>query len=198
MADLQVDELTADASPTIDDLLYVVNDPAGTPVDRKVTIEDVLALAHDYVKVSDVKAYDTNGGSSTSGSWQTRVINTEDTDTRNICSIASNQITLAAGTYECWIVSPYYRSNQGITRLRNITDGSTELVGTSFYSSNGGDYAIATSFIVGRFAIAAQKVFEVQYYVQNSYATLGLGVRGNVNGTSNVYTIAEFKRVRTQ
>lgn len=43
MADSKLINLTADAAPTGDDLLYVVNDPAGTPVDRKVTITNLAA-----------------------------------------------------------------------------------------------------------------------------------------------------------
>ena len=66
----------------------------------KLRINDVLALAHDYVKVSDVKAYDVAGGTFTQDAWRTRDINTEDSDPSNICSIGSNQITLEAGTYE--------------------------------------------------------------------------------------------------
>ena len=59
----------------------------------------------DYVKVSDVKAYNAYGGTFTQGAWRTRDINTEDSDASSICSINSNQITLAAGTYICSILS---------------------------------------------------------------------------------------------
>jgi len=45
MADQKLTALTADTSPTTDDLLYVVNDPSGTPGSRKVTIANVLALS---------------------------------------------------------------------------------------------------------------------------------------------------------
>lgn len=37
MADQKVTDLTADTTPTEDDLFYVVNDPSGTPGDRKVS-----------------------------------------------------------------------------------------------------------------------------------------------------------------
>ena len=39
-----VADLVADASPTGDDLIYVLNDPAGTPGDRKVTIADLATV----------------------------------------------------------------------------------------------------------------------------------------------------------
>lgn len=44
MADSKLIDLTADATPTGDDLLYVLNDPAGTPVDRKVTITNLATV----------------------------------------------------------------------------------------------------------------------------------------------------------
>lgn len=44
MADTKVSALTADASPTTDDLIYVVNDPGGTPASRKVTLGNTKAL----------------------------------------------------------------------------------------------------------------------------------------------------------
>jgi hypothetical protein len=42
MADTKLQDLTEDVSPTGDDLLYVVSDPAGAPADRKVTIGNLL------------------------------------------------------------------------------------------------------------------------------------------------------------
>ena len=53
-----------------------------------------------YIKLSDVKSAGTAGGTFTSGSWQTRTLNTEDSDTGGNCSLSSNQFTLDAGTYE--------------------------------------------------------------------------------------------------
>lgn len=44
---LKITQLDADAAPTRDDLLVSVNDPAGSPANRKVTIETVLTLAKD-------------------------------------------------------------------------------------------------------------------------------------------------------
>ena len=42
MADQKLTELTADTSPTSDDLIYTVTDPAGTPASRKVTIANLF------------------------------------------------------------------------------------------------------------------------------------------------------------
>jgi hypothetical protein len=42
MADQKITELTADTAPTNDDLVVTVNDPAGTPVNRKMTIASLF------------------------------------------------------------------------------------------------------------------------------------------------------------
>ena len=46
MADTKIEDLTADTAPSSDDLLVTVNDPAGTPANRKVTVSN-LGVAID-------------------------------------------------------------------------------------------------------------------------------------------------------
>ena len=46
MADAKISALTADTSPTSDDLTVTVNDPAGTPANRKVTLGNLVTKAH--------------------------------------------------------------------------------------------------------------------------------------------------------
>jgi hypothetical protein len=46
MANTKITELSADAAPTSDDLVVTVNDPAGTPVNKKVTAGNLVQKAH--------------------------------------------------------------------------------------------------------------------------------------------------------
>jgi len=154
-----------------------------------------IPAAHDYVKVSDVKAYNVNGGTFTSGAWRTRDINTEDSDDSNICSISSNQITLAVGTYECFISCPAYRTEHHIARLYNFTDSGEVLLGCS-ERSYPDHYVSNRSFVVGKFTITAEKVFEIQHYCKTTSVTYGLGVRSDIAGVNSIFTVAEFRRVR--
>lgn len=69
MADTKISGLTADTSPTIDDLLVTVHDPAGTPTNRKVTIENfyktINGLTADGSPVTStdyVVTYDASAG----------------------------------------------------------------------------------------------------------------------------------------
>lgn len=56
MPDLKITGLTADTSPTSDDLIPTVTDPSGTPANRKVTLANAITKAHGlsdgFVKVA--------------------------------------------------------------------------------------------------------------------------------------------------
>lgn len=149
--------------------------------------------AGDYLEYRDEKAAGTNGGTATSGSFQTRTINTEAADTGNYGSLSSNQITLAAGTYEAEIHVPGSNGiNQFVAKLRNTTDSADTLIGT--VAMAGGGNIADKSIITGRFTIAAQKTFEVQMRVTTTAANVGWGTACNL-GVTEVYTIARFWKV---
>lgn len=150
-----------------------------------------------YVKVSDTKAKNSGGGNSVAG-WQIRTLNTEDSDSDGICTLSSNQVTLDAGTYECYISAP---AGFGLTHhavLWNATDSVVVLNGTTEYTTNT-NAAMTRSVINGRFTIAASKALEVRHYTAQVISS-GLGVAGNINdpggaSLNEVYTIAEFRKV---
>jgi hypothetical protein len=174
----------------------MASDSATKPASQQ-SIKAYVDRGRAYVKVSDTKTQNTDGGTFTQDAWRTRDINTENTDTAGICSIATNQITLEAGTYDCLIICPAYRVDHHTAQLYNISDSEVTIIGTNSYSANitGNTTGNATSFsfIRGRFTIAAQKVFEIQHYCKNSNSTTGFGSACNI--TSEVYTMAEFWRV---
>jgi hypothetical protein len=153
----------------------------------------VAPFAEQYLEYRDEKPIGTDGGSFTSGAWQTRVLNVEAQDTGNNGSLASNQITLAAGTYECLIFPPAGAVGFHKARLRNITDGVTTLVGMSCDQGTG-SYEISYSIISGRFTIASQKVFEVQHRCSATRNTDGFGTACSFDEVE-VYTIAKFRKV---
>lgn len=159
--------------------------PKGAYADVRARLN---ALPPPYILLKDEKASGTNGGTFDTGAWRTRDINTEEIDTGNNCSIASNQITLAAGTYECLIKCPAVSVFEHTTRLYNITDSSVGLEGSV-------DSAHSNSFIIGRFIIAAQKTFEIQHYCHTSIGNIGFGKALAIAGVNEVYTIAEFRKV---
>ena len=124
--------------------------------------------------VRDEKANNTNGGSCTGGTWNTRDLNTILTNEISGASLSSNQITLPSGTYFITASAPMHVVARHKLKLRNITDSSDTLIGTSEYHNS--DEQVR-SFLTGRFTIASSKTFELQHYSQNSIATNGLGMQ---------------------
>lgn len=159
-----------------------------------------LTLARDfrdYILIRDVKANGVNGGTFTSGAWRTRDLTEETSDAGGHAGLGVNQITLAAGTYECHIKCPAAEGVAEIkahqARLYNVTDGTVICYGTSEYSEIGG-HLTTSSVIVYRFTIALSKVIRIEHRCQTTVNTFGFG-RANNFGNSEVYTIAEFWKV---
>lgn len=148
----------------------------------------------EYIRLSDTKATTTDAGTFTSGAWQTRTLNTEDIDTGGVCTLASNQFTLSPGTYRIRASAPAYDCSTHQTRLRNITDSTTDSVGTSEYCDTTGS-GYNRSFIVDEFTITASKTFELQHRCTVTRATNGLGL-ANSFGENEVYAIVELWKIK--
>lgn len=147
----------------------------------------------DLIVVKDIKATTTAGGTFTNGAWQTRTLNTEETDTGSHASLAANQITLAAGTYRARIFCPAYRVDAHQARLQNITDGATLIFGVNAFAANTTPFGGSVSVIEGRFTLAGSKLLEVQHRCVTTQATDGFG-GANSFGGSEIYTVATFER----
>lgn len=147
------------------------------------------AFGAQLVHVQDQKAANTNGGACTSGAWRTRTLNTAITNEVTGASLATNQITLPAGTYWVQATAPGFFLGLHKAKLRNTTDGSDTLIGTSEYSPGAvvSDTSQSRSVITGRFTIAGSKVFEVQHQCSITNASNGFGVPSNF-GVVEVYT----------
>ena len=151
-----------------------------------------------YFRVEDVKAKNTPGGTSVVG-WQTRTLNTETQDTANVCSLASNQITLIPGTYDIRASAPVYQSHQHHIVLWNDTDNTLALNGTSEIAATS-DSSQTRSWIQGRITLASAKAFSIRHYCMAALVTYGLGIASNANdpsgaAMSEVYTIVEGWKV---
>lgn len=142
----------------------------------------------DYILIEDQKASTTPGGTLTANTWVTRDLNTEQSDTGGHASVASNQITLAAGTYEIEASCPGYYCGFHKARLYNVTDTAVALVGTSEISYTTASIAGNCSFIKGKITIAASKVLELQHFCTVTHATYGAGAPTGAASTVEVYS----------
>ena len=144
-----------------------------------------------YAIIADQKSGGTAGGTSSTGAFNTRDLNTELADPDSIVSISSNQFTLQAGTYLIRASVPAYKAERHQSLIWNVTDASSVAIGSSEYCSTGGAVQ-SRSFAVGRTTIGSAKVFDIRQRVNNGDTTHGLGVDTNFDTLSAVYTIVEI------
>lgn len=159
----------------------------------------VTIIGNPYIRVEDQKAKNTAGGTSTATTWHTRTLNTEVQDTGSYASVAANQVTLAAGTYDIKASAPAHAAGQHHLVLWNDTDASLALNGQSA-SSASTDSVVTTATVQGRITIATSKAFTLRHYITAGEATFGLGIPTNVNdpgGASlgEVYAVFEAWKV---
>ena len=82
---------------------------------------DAGGLFSSYAIIADVKADGVAGGGLTNGAWRHRDLNTELADPDGIVSIASNQFTLAAGSYMVEWSCAVQSTARSQTRLYDVT-----------------------------------------------------------------------------
>lgn len=132
-----------------------------------------------------------HGGTLTPGSWLTRPLNTEDIDTGGHGSLASNQITLVAGTYEFFACAQGYAVSAHQLRLYNATDAAVIAYGVQAraiaepYGTN--------AMVQGRFTIAASKAIELQHRGGAHSVTVGMG-NNNFFG-NNIFASVALRKV---
>lgn len=150
-------------------------------------------IVSDILIIEDQKAANTQGGTATSGSFQTRDLNTVIKNTITGASLATNQITLPIGAYQIWASAPAFVINAHHAQLQNVTDASTVLNGTSEAASTGG-IVQTRSIVNGFFLLSDSKAFEIQHRVATTRASDGFGSASNM-GVLEVYTIAKIIKV---
>jgi hypothetical protein len=123
--------------------------------------------------VRDEKAQNTGGGSTVTGSFQKRTLNTTLTNEISGASISSSVITLPAGTYYINARVPFYGNIAQVkVKLRNTSDSTDALLGGNSYHSTA---MINDHWVIGRFTIASSKNFELQYQCAVAVSNEGLG-----------------------
>ena len=157
------------------------------------TLSGVSTILPNYGIWADIKTPGTDAGTSTSGSWYDRTLNSEIDDTGNIGVVSGGvTLTLIAGTYFCEWSVPSFGATRNQTRLYNFTDSATIQSGTSEYgaASNG-----AKSFGMARFTISASKAIRLMQRVDTGVATVGLGVASNF-AESEIYSLIKCVKER--
>ncbi|SFW54325.1 hypothetical protein SAMN03159376_02091 [Pseudomonas sp. NFACC09-4] len=141
------------------------------------------------IHARDEKPSGTGGGNSVAGD-QTRILNTVVTNTIVGASLASNQITLPAGTYRVQARSPYFGGDRHRAFVYNVTSGAVAALGSC---ENAGAAFTTQSLVAGTVTIATTSVFELRHYMQ-TVTTNGLGDI-SADGRAEVYAELIFEQV---
>lgn len=147
--------------------------------------------------INDQKPSGTASGNATAGAWFTRTLNTVHVNAIAGASLATNQFTLPAGTYDIsgFGIGVYCGNNR--VRIQNITDGTTVALGLNNYqegTGSGNDLNGNPAVVNTRVTIAATKVFELQQRVSSTRAGDGLGTASSF-GVDEVYAQVVIERV---
>jgi hypothetical protein len=150
-------------------------------------VRDNMNTTYNYGNVAyfrDEQTSGTNGGTFTSGSFVTRVLNSTVVNTISGCTLTSNQVSLPAGTY--WIIgnAPALNCDSHRALIYNVTDSATALLGASGSLStsatvNDGSIAI----VQGPITIASTKTISLRHRCQTTRATNGLGLAASFSET---------------
>ncbi len=151
-------------------------------------------FSNSYIHLQDQESSGTNGGTATSGSWQTRTLNTKVTDDIGI-TLSSNTFALPAGTYYISASAPAAQVSDHQARLYNQTDSSVTIYGTPEIA--GGTAGIQSrSFIEGRFVLSGTKTMRIDHQVGVTKATSGYGLAtGFGTGNSEIYTDVQIWQI---
>lgn len=131
-----------------------------------------VATAPDII-LQDQKTSGTAGGTFTSGAWRQRTLNTV---VRNViagASLASNQITLPAGTYFARWSAPAYGVVLSQSRLFNATDSTVIGYGQSMGASGASMTLLSNGEAV--FTLTSGKAIEIDHQCGTTGTTTGFG-----------------------
>lgn len=128
----------------------------------------IMHIQHELVNGSQ-------GGTTVTTTWNVRPLNTVQVNQITGASLASNQITLAAGTYDIEAWGYIFEANHTKMRLRDTTGSATLLVGMNNFAS-GPDNVNINCHLRGRFTISIESVLELQHWTDVGVATVGFGI----------------------
>ena len=144
-----------------------------------------------YAIICDQKGTNDSGGSTSTGTFNTRDLNTELVDDDGIVSISGNQFTLQAGTYLLRAHAPAYKAARHQILIWNATDSTIGAVGTSEYCHTTSG-TMTRSFAQSRATIGAAKAFEIRHRVGGGSNTYGLGIESNFDTLASIYTVVQI------
>lgn len=141
--------------------------------------------------IKDVKGDTVQGGTFTSGAWQTRDLNTVEGDPF-IISLVGNKFTIPAGKYIIKARCPSYGVVRNQCRIFDTTNTTTQL-GSNALSGTSGD-ANSNSFLVAHMTLTGDTLLEIQHKCQTTGIGNGFGNAVSL-GVAEIYTEVEITKI---
>jgi hypothetical protein len=143
----------------------------------------------ELIVLNETSAVGTDGGTFTSGAWQTRTLNfSADDGGTSLTAFAANQFTLAAGSYRFYIEAPAFKVGKHCIRLYDVTNATALVSGTSEYSAAANDVQ-TWSRLFHRRTFAAPTQLRIEHQCETTRATDGFG-KASGYGTAEFWTAA--------
>lgn len=184
-----INNFTADTNPSSDNDFLATYDASAS--DHK-KISPYYVPGALIAIIEDQKAQNTAGGTFTSGADQTRVLNTLVYNRNSLASLASNQFTLPAGTWEIEWVAPAIRVDGHQSFLYSVTGTAEVKRGSSQFSQSGADYSQAPSVGSARVSVSSSTTYEIRHRCATTNADDGFGIAANFG--TEVYTRVVVRR----
>lgn len=130
--------------------------------------------------------------------WTTRALETVVTNTVSGASLAANQITLPAGTYEVQIFAPHNMAQANVRlkhRLYNVTDAAVLLYSQAgvFGEPDASFYAQGVAPFIGQFTLSGTKAIRLDTYVAGTASSFaGLATS---DGSPEVYIDVYLRKI---
>ncbi len=161
------------------------------PVVNAIELDAISERDTCYIK--DVKAAGVDGGTFTSGAWQTRTLNTLEGDCDGI-SLALDQVTITGtGSWRIKGLAPAYAVGRHKAKVFQV--GGSDLIFGSSEWAHDTNNTQSSSHIVGGLTVSGSLVFEIQHQGSTTEATFGFGNASNF-GVIEVYTQLELTRIK--
>jgi hypothetical protein len=130
-----------------------------------------------------------SAGGLSSGGFVKRTLNTTKTNEIVGASLISSVISLPAGAYYCEAAAPAFSVDNHQAKLRNTSDGTDLIIGTT--ERSGSNEGVATrSIVTGRFTLSGTKAIELQH---RCATTNPFGGGGDSGGFGVVEVYAEIR-----
>tara|TARA_R110002020_G_C15682902_1_gene719069 strand:- start:33 stop:494 length:462 start_codon:yes stop_codon:yes gene_type:complete len=142
--------------------------------------------------LKDVKAYNVDGGGSTTGAFNSRDLNTIEGESWFV-TLSDPNFTLEPGMYKIEARVPFVGTNYSSARLYDVTNSAVVKYSNTSWTQPGGSLCIIDTVKT----VTASTQFRIQYRVSAASAGNGLGVQQNTDSTAvSVYTQVVIEKLK--